>query len=284
MSSHNLSFVVYAPMYARNSAGIYALYKLAQDLNALGYIAFVTIWGESNYYIKPIFNVPIIPHIIAKDFIDCQNMVVIYPEVTVGNPLNAKRIVRWVMNEPGHFGVGDEVFDESELIVSYKEQFDRSIKNKIDCHLELPVIDKTFVFDSSIEKTDITVYTGKNKNPDLLLVPHYDNLLTRTSPSRNELTQIIKRTKTLYSFDNTTAVIDEARLNGCNVILIPDGTLHSFNDDKFGDVGISWISDPKYWSSDEIAKHSIAKLQQMESNYEKQLNIFIEIAKQKWHL
>ena len=149
------------------------------------------------------------------------------------------------MNEPGHFGVGDKIFNESEIIVSYKEQFDRSIKNKIDCHLELPTLDKDlFDFNSSILKTDITVYVGKAKNPDFSVISHYDNVLTRTSPSREEFIDIIKKTKVLYCFDNTTAVINEARFAGCNVILIPDGTIteNDLENDIFGKFGIQWLN------------------------------------------
>lgn len=71
MLNHNLIFIIYAPIYARNSAGIYALYKLAKDLNDLGQTAFVTIWGNSNFYMKPVFDVPILPTIIAIDIVKC---------------------------------------------------------------------------------------------------------------------------------------------------------------------------------------------------------------------
>lgn len=65
----DLIFIIYAPMFVKNSAGIYALYKLAKDLNIIGHIAFTTIWGESNFYMPPILDVPILPHIIADDII-----------------------------------------------------------------------------------------------------------------------------------------------------------------------------------------------------------------------
>jgi hypothetical protein len=147
------------------------------------------------------------------------------------------------MNKPGHFGVGDKIFDNNEIIISYNKQFDSSILNKIDGYLELPTIDiELFKYDSNIEKTDISIYIGKNKNPNISLVPLYNNILTRTSPSRNELVNIIKRTKLLYTFDNTTIIIDEARLAGCNVILIDDGTrtIDDINNNTFGNIGIHY--------------------------------------------
>lgn len=213
-------------------------------------------------------------------------MVVVYPEVTSGNPLNAKRIVRWVMNEPGHFGVGDKVFGEHEVIASYKKQFDKSIKNKIDCYLELPILDEDlFSYDPSLLKTDITIYVGKAKNPDFSIIPHYDNILTRTSPTREELVKIIRKTKVLYSFDNTTAIINEARFAGCNVVLIPDGTVtcDDLKNDTFGEFGIQWFNGKNEiidYSS--IHKYMVEKLNKLNNQYQDQLANLISIVKERY--
>ena len=71
--------------------------------------------------------------------------------------------MRWIMNKPGCFGVGDLKFNSDEKIFMYGKAFNSYIKdNEITGELTVPTIDTDlFAYDESIEKTDITIYTGK---------------------------------------------------------------------------------------------------------------------------
>lgn len=285
MLSHNLVFIVYAPIYTRNSAGIYALYKLAKDLNDVGQTAFVTIWGESNFYVKPVFGVPILPNVVALDIIRCQNAVVIYPEVTAGNPLNAQHVMRWIMNKPGCFGVGDLKFNSNEKIFMYGKTFNKYIKdNKIIGELTVPTVDTDlFVYDENIKKTDITIYTGKQKFKEGF-IDKYDNLITRTSPSHEEIAKILKRTKILYTFDCVTNIVNEARLCGCEIIYIPNEQQDiNIEHNDFGSYGLheySNLKDLKYDYAN-IANKMQFHIKMQNNIYLKQLNYMIKFFQEK---
>ena len=281
LNHNNFIFIIYAPIYARNSAGIYALYKLEKDLNDNGQIAFVTLWKNTNFYISPVLNVPIIPNVIALDIIKCQNAIVIYPEVIPGNPLNAKNIVRWIMNKPGYFGIGDLKFNFNEKIFMYGNSFNKYItENEIAGELTLPTIDiDLFTYDKDIEKTDITVYTGKLQFKKGF-IDKYDNLITRTSPSREEIAKILKRTKVLYTFDCVTNIVNEARLCGCEVVYIPNDQQElDIDSNEFGSYGLHKFIDVQTLKYDynKIAYEMQKNVKLQNKKYLKQLNYMIRI-------
>ncbi len=76
-----MKFVVSAPPYAENSAGVAMLYLLRDELKSLGYDAEIVLFDT----IKPISD----------------DTIVIYPEVIEGNPLKAKNVVRYFLNREG---------------------------------------------------------------------------------------------------------------------------------------------------------------------------------------
>jgi predicted O-linked N-acetylglucosamine transferase (SPINDLY family) len=198
-ASASRRYVIYAPFYRHNSAGIRVLYDLQKWLVLAGYDAIViaAIYGYATEQF-------------AED-------IVIYPEVVVGNPLKARRVVRYILNVPGKIG-GTKSYAGHELLVAYSEPLAAHAHGKI---LNLPTIEPFFCKTDG-PKPKLAVYVGKGA--DLKLHPEECIYITRDFPSsRRGVATLLQQVSTLYTYDDFTAIELEALLCGCEVKVIRKG-------------------------------------------------------------
>src|SRR5206468_9783222 len=95
--------------YTHRSGGIRALHRLCHLLNEAGYSArLLPNRLDLPFATNPAWNTPLHSGSIGDG-------IVIYPEVVSGNPLLARRVVRWALNFPGKLG-GDASYAESEMV------------------------------------------------------------------------------------------------------------------------------------------------------------------------
>lgn len=276
----NNIFIIVAPNYRKNFAGVRTLYKLALDLKNNNCISFIVNWKCVNDYISPILDIPVLQFNIALDIVKYYNAIVIYPEVVKGNPLKAKRVVRWLLNIPGVCG-GDGKYDKTDKLFSYSKLLTKQLEKKYEIISELttPTIDvDLFNYDESIEKTDITVYTGKQQFREGI-IDKFDNLITRTSPSHEEVAKILKRIKVLYTFDCLTNIVNEARLCGCEVVYIPnDQQVLDIDGNEYGPYGLHKLSNLSKLKFDyeKIASEMQKNIKLLNDRYLEQLKFMIE--------
>ena len=232
-------FCIWAPPYVAQSAGIRALYQLCNDLRSRGFAAFMC--GGS-----PGFRVGDAAVISAESACElCRSgYVAIYPEVVRGNPFGASTVVRWVLNRPGLLG-GDAVYDPSELVFYYSEVYRPYISNVVAGRLYLPMIDQSLFWAPPLRACDRKLecfYIGKSQWKGGFVDRAESLELTRSWPARSELGKILRRSRALYCFDNSTMLIYEALLCGCPVAVIPDGTQNwdDYLTLELGVDGISW--------------------------------------------
>lgn len=190
-------YVIVAPPYQHNSAGIRVLYELQKWLLRAGLDAIVCTW----------FN--------GYPVNQFEEDIVIYPEVAPGNLLNAKRIIRYILNVPGKLGYGDKEYAPEEVLVAYNKELANYSNGVI---LQVPSIEEFFHADNS-EKRLNAVFVGKGK--DLGLHPEDCVAITKTYPStRWAVASLLRSVKTLYMYDNFSMISREAQLCGCEVKLI----------------------------------------------------------------
>ena len=195
-ASANRRYVIFAPFYRHNSAGIRVLYDLQKWLVLAGYDAIV-IAGIHGYDTKQF----------AED-------IVIYPEVVAGNPLKVRRVVRYILNVPGKLA-GTKHYAAHELLVAYSEPLAAHAHGRI---LNLPTIEPFFCKTDG-PKPKVAVYVGKGA--DLKLHPEECIYITRDFPSsRRGVAALLQQVSTLYTYDDFTAVELEALLCGCEVKVI----------------------------------------------------------------
>lgn len=269
-------YLIVAPDYVSNSAGIYCLYKLCNDLNRKGFPSFMALTGRTH----PDLVAPIISLEAAHVLLE-YGFTAIYPESIPGNHLNAKKIARWVLNRPGLIGGGDKIYNPEEKVFYYSEVFKRYIQNKISGKLYMPTIDETIFYPPKDENKDRTLtcyYVGKSQFQEGYFDKNETFEITRSTPPKKELGKLLRASKVLYCFDNSTILAYEAVLCGCPVVIIPDGT-QTWEDYQSLELGMDGLA----WGIEDLPnalpnlKRFIQRYETIKQDYHRQLDEFITI-------
>lgn len=193
-------YVIYTEAYRHNSGGIKVLHALCHYLNISGYEAYITTKASN-----PEYNTPFTDKV--------NNPIVIYPEVTKGNPLNSKRYIRYILNKPGEAIGSVDSIDEKEKNI----YFSRVISGDKDYVLFIPTIETGLFYNTGEERFLYPYWTGKSKHKALL----QDGIkIDGSFPlTRSALASIFKRSVYFTSYYPFTALITEATLCGCPVVI-----------------------------------------------------------------
>jgi len=203
--------------YHHASAGIRAWHRIIHELNRRGMVAFSL--EDTN----PDWDERRITHLGYWIVRALEDPIVVYPEVVSGNPLRAGRVVRFVGNTPGYLG-GDAEFADTELVFTWSKQFydtDRilmvdTIESELFNDVDLPEKDTDCAYVGKAE------FRGVEELPETFEMTHITRF-PRWPSAREELAALLRRTRTLYTYDDCTMIIDEALLCGCEVVLLPEG-------------------------------------------------------------
>ena len=232
-------YVIFAPSYVANSAGICCLYRLCDELNRRGYPSYIV--GSTRTT----------PHLIAPletwgkaERLCKRGFTAVYPETITGNPLGAESVARWVLNRPGLLG-GDSVYHESEMVFYYSDVFLPYIQNQIAGKLYMPTIDQQLFFCDDWDSTTRGLecfYIGKSKWQEGYIDRDRVFEITRETPPKSELGKLFRSSRVLYCFDNSTILVYEALMCGCPVVIIPHGTQtkSDYQRLELGMDGIAW--------------------------------------------
>lgn len=204
-----MRYVIVSPPYRHQSAGIRVLYELQKYLVRIGCDAIV-------------INLPI--HIEPYD-------VAILPEVIPRQLFPYEKCVRWYLNHPIP-GI-DYLDDEIKVCYNYDDIPDAEFL------LRIPGIEPFFV-NRNEPRTKECVFVGKYIGyvPDEYKLDKYIHLRGDYPVGRFELANVLNKSKVLYTFDDKTMIAYEARLCGCEVIVVDsEGNKEpfQFHDDKYVD-------------------------------------------------
>jgi predicted O-linked N-acetylglucosamine transferase (SPINDLY family) len=196
-------YVIVAPPYQHNSAGIRVLYDLQKWLVRAGLDAIVCTWFNG-YPVEQF-----------------EDDIVIYPEVAPGNLLKAKRVIRYILNVPGKLGYGEKTYDPGEVLIAYNKELAPYAGGRM---LQVPSIEPFFHAADCVKTCD-AVFVGKGR--DLGLHPPHSVAITKAYPAtRRDMAQLLRSVKTLYMYDDFSMISHEAVLCGCDVKLIrADGAI-----------------------------------------------------------
>ena len=159
-----------------------------------------------------------------------DNDIVIYPETVPNNPLNAKKIVRWLLNNPYVFYDGFN-FGSNELLVSYSKLISNQMPQLFIMKDDRLLI-KQYINEKKV-KCEVSLYLGKLVKKDLIkdyeklrdILSNYKkiNVITRNYPkNKEEVLEMISRSELLISYDSISNINYEAALLKTPVLFMTD--------------------------------------------------------------
>ena len=210
-------FIVDIATFIPNSGGIVAMHKLCHDLNSLGETSFIT---------SPITHKKLnAPYVKDRKF-SKKDVVVIYPEITYGNPLNSKHVVRWALNTPGKCaGVAGSSFYNSlqstDLIFKYSDYFAVNEPAKSTGLLTTTFVDTDYFYSTTSERSG-SAYFVKKGGMSNSIHPSDSINLSSTEHDWKTMGEVLRKVKYFYCYDNACFWVVIAALCGCIPIVIPD--------------------------------------------------------------
>jgi O-antigen biosynthesis protein len=206
-------------------SGVRCLHLLCHHLNRLGYRSYV-----GTQVANPNLDTPFADaEMIDKFERNGLRSIVIYPDIVAGNPLHAKRIVRYLLNRPGYFtGVGAETYGEGDFFLHYANEFrPAGLQSQ---QLRIPLVDQEIyrLPEQPIMRDTFAVYTARHpldaaSFPSWITKPEIISSGAPRSP--RSLASLYQRSRALITGERTAACL-EAMHCGCPVIIVPN---ESFN-------------------------------------------------------
>lgn len=202
-----MSFVIMAPPYVQHSAGIIVLHELRDSLEALGHKARMCLIGHTT---------------------DITDEIVIYPEVVTGNPLNAKRVVRYFLNKETHAAGNHVEAGADDFILTYSKFY----RDKYDALLTKrsyrPYVEEVG------ERTLNATYIGKGSmyRADCYIVPSTVEIGRTFPATKTELYDLLKKVKFFFTWDSMSGTNDDAIFCGAIPVFM---TYHPFTEKEFVD-------------------------------------------------
>ncbi len=240
-------YLIFSPKFDENNGGVICLHYLAHLINECGAEAYLTpifqgfeinnlnfkrpffkvlysklIDKFRKFKINDAFNANVIRDI--SRIKDSSEWIVVYPEITFGNPLGAKNVVRWLLHNPG-FHSGTFYYGTGELHVKYHHGFSDFYYpgSKLSANIlnisyfPLHLYNMDGVSPSRVG-TAYCMRKGRNRK-----IQHdLNGSILIDGMSHAEVASILKRVKTFISYDLYTAYSVFASLCGCDSVIIPE--------------------------------------------------------------
>jgi len=229
MSNQPATYVICAPSYSENNGGAMFLHGLADGLNAIGEQAVISPMGplrkpalrtrvKQAFRRPPPFRLSGAPGTRLASRADLRaDPIVVYPEVVLGNPLGARKVVRWLLYKPGlrnpyRFGPDEMFFAASEAcdlpeVTGGAPRLFLWKRNPVYENRKLPGRAGACYID---RKGD-----AKPRIPETAGAIRIDGM------SHAEIAEVFNRCDTFYSYDEATMYSLYAALCGCLSIVVP---------------------------------------------------------------
>ncbi|MEA3107301.1 MAG: hypothetical protein QOI88_1906 [Gammaproteobacteria bacterium] len=226
-------FVVLAPAYNHRSAGIRVMHTLCNELNRCGRTAHLIFYrfkpGGVDFYTPEGTSefcgqhqhIPRLPA--SSDITRFRALIdegiVVYPEVLQANPLNAPRVVRYVLNHPELNGY-PMLEGERDFIVSFNRQYRQNPHSIASLFIDEPLFHDENTR-PALERTLDCTYIGKGAGFGQCFRIPGSVSIERASPSDKEsLAILLRNTRYFFTWDVNTQTNADALLCGA-IIVVP---------------------------------------------------------------
>lgn len=242
---------MWAPPYSESSGGQICLHHLVHLLNQIGREAY--LWPVQanrpystvkdrvkarfrSYHRSPRLNTPLA----SKAMVRSGDNVVIYPEMVLGNPLKAKRVVRWLLYKPGlrwsyEFGDDDMFFAAADF-------FDLPSVTGGAQQLSVWSVNPAYKNGGSTERAGLCYLIRKGGSKPRRAETSDPSAICIDGLSHEKINTVFNACETFISYDEASMFSLYAAVCGCTSIVVPG---------EFSDRG-SWAS------SHELFRYGVA--------------------------
>jgi hypothetical protein len=227
---HLPRFIIYTPTFDAASGGAIALHNLCHSLNALGHTALVAEWlapQNSNrlgirfrrivrppFVTSPSLKTPVLEGRLAG-----PEDIVVYPEITPDNPLRARNVTRWFLNNPTYFNRRIQAGPD-ELYFLYDQRCDHPDLTGGKARLLYQFVPNTAYQQTNFGPRQGSCYMTR-KLRDVTLVHDLTDSVRVDGLGHDDLAAVFNRCARFYSYDELTSYSQFAALCGCDSIVIP---------------------------------------------------------------
>lgn len=233
-----------APPYSANSGGVRALHLLCHHLNCMGYKAYV-IRGAAINATSGLKTPALNRAVRMLHKLRMREPMVVYPEVTAGNPRKGKIVVRYLLNKPGLLVPGvEQTYGDSDYFIHYTEE--HAIPGRKSFDAFMPLVDRSTYYPGPAEsvRQGFVLYSLRVDH-DRVALPEWVAPVTAVSKknprSHQELAALYRQSRAMVTFERSTAIL-EALHCGCPVICIDAEHLREGNayHRLFHGAGLVW--------------------------------------------
>lgn len=216
-----MKIVIYSPSYSESSGGIIVLHKLCDLLIQEGFNAGFFVEENQSFFVNSTYK----SNSFKSIELDPQNDIIIYPEIILGNPLNFKKVIRYILNV-GHVTLNRKsTWSNTDFWVYYSEKFYDGIKPKnlltiSDSKLE-------YFKDYKVDRLykECFSYRKNHDSLDKLDIIHSPNAIEIGFNVTDEnLIKIFNSCERFYCYDTESHLSVLASLCGCDSIIVPNKT------------------------------------------------------------
>lgn len=221
-----MKFLIIARPFNHASMGVVALYKLAETLKKIGEEAEVLMFegdGRTVNWVSESSSLESIK-MYAEECI--RNGVVVYPEIIFGNPLGARRVVRYMLNKEGHLKGWGMDSAPDDFILTHSASF----CDRYHCEVLLPpqISSASELKRDSLEANKgglVLTYVGKGVKFGKTFIPSGSVEVTRQWPSsREQFLTLLSNARYLVSYDPVSSVnVEAAILGAIPLVFVSDG-------------------------------------------------------------
>lgn len=239
-------YLIFAPKYSESNGGVICLHYLSHLINQQGGEAYLcpifenfeiskinfkrpflkTLYSKvidrfRAFYVNESFDNKILRNLSMIN--DSDDWIVIYPEITFGNPLRAKHVVRWLLHNPG-FHTKKVYYGSNELYFKYHQGFAdfKYLNSKLSPNvLHLIYYPLHFYNMSDVAPVRHGTAYCLRKGRDREIQHDLTDSVLIDGMSHAEIAKVFKRVKTFISYDPYTAYSVFAALCGCDSVVLP---------------------------------------------------------------
>ncbi|WP_054004799.1 hypothetical protein [Cypionkella psychrotolerans] len=232
--SKRLNYIVFAPGYDPDSGGSIFLHQLVHALNQSGEKAFLwhwqtpltiqrqrlytilkrpsLLWKPQPFERDAMLNTPI-----ARPQDLTKRSIVVYPEVTLGNPLRAKNVARWLLYRPGIRNPYD--FGPDEMFFRAGEMSDLPEVTGGAPELFVWRINPIYRNENRSDRKGSCFIVRKGEAKPR--IAETANAIQIDGMSHAEIAEVFNRCETFYSYDEATLYSQFAAICGCDSVVVP---------------------------------------------------------------